>query len=74
MSNSKTFLANEKESFIVYPLFVSVLSNWSQNLSSLLVGILIADKIGQHDGIPSSSALWILGSPYRTSEQGLDEL
>ena len=34
-SNSKTSLANEKESFIVYSLFVSGLSNWSQNLASL---------------------------------------
>ena len=30
--NSKTSLANEKESLIVYSLFVSGLSNWSQNL------------------------------------------
>ena len=34
-TNSKTSLANEKQSFIVYSLFVSELSNWSQNLASL---------------------------------------
>ena len=33
--NSEISLANEKESFIVYSLFVSGLSNWSQNLASL---------------------------------------
>ena len=33
-SNSKT-LANEKEFFNVYSLFVSGLSNWSQNLAIL---------------------------------------
>ena len=43
-----------KESFIVYSLLVSGLSNCSQNLASLLVGVPIADKIGQNDGIPSS--------------------
>ena len=34
-SISKTFWANETESFIVYSLFVSGLSNWSQNVVSL---------------------------------------
>ena len=34
-SNSKTSLANQKESFIVYSLFVSGLSNWSQNVAGL---------------------------------------
>ena len=33
-SNSKTSLANEKESFVLHSLFVSGLSNWSQNLAS----------------------------------------
>ena len=33
--NSKTSLASEKESFIVYSLFVSGLSTWSQKLASL---------------------------------------
>ena len=33
--NSEISLANEKESFIVYSLFLSGLSNWSQNLASL---------------------------------------
>ena len=33
-TNSKTSLANEKESFIVYSIFVSSLSSWSQNLAS----------------------------------------
>ena len=33
--NSETSLANEKESFIVYSVSVSGLSNWSQNLASL---------------------------------------
>ena len=56
-------LPNEKESFIVYSLFVSGLSNWSQNLASLLVVLPIADKIRQNDAIPSSSALWILAGP-----------
>ena len=65
-SNSQTSLVNEKESFIVYSLFLSGLSNWSQNLASLLVGNPIADKFGRNDQ-PSSSALWILASPYRTS-------
>ena len=32
--NSKTSLANEKGSFIVYSLFVSALNNWLQNLAS----------------------------------------
>ena len=35
VSNSKTSLANEKESFIVYSLLESGLSDWSQNLASL---------------------------------------
>ena len=61
--NSKTSLANEKESFILYSLFVSGLSNWSQNLASLLVGVPIADKIGLNDGIPSFRALCTLESP-----------
>ena len=52
--NCKTSLANEKESFLVYLLFVSGLSNWSQNSASLQVGVPIADKI-------------VLASPYRTS-------
>ena len=65
-SNSKISLGNEKESFIVYSLFVNGFSNWSQNVASLWVGVPIADKIGRNDGIPSSSALWILASPYRT--------
>ena len=65
-STSKASLANEKEPFNVYSLLVSGLSNWSQNLASLYVGVPITDKIGQNDGIPSSSALWILASPYRT--------
>ena len=34
-SNVKSSLANEKESIIVYSLFVGGLSNWSQNLASL---------------------------------------
>ena len=34
-SNSKTSSANEKQSFIVYSLFVSGLNYWSQNLASL---------------------------------------
>ena len=68
--NSKISLANEKDSFIVYSLFVIGLSDWSQNLVSLLLGIPIADKIGRNDGISSSSALFILESPYRTP--GLD--
>ena len=34
-SNSKTSLANKKDFFIVHSLFVSGLSNWSQNLASL---------------------------------------
>ena len=33
--NYKSYLATEKESFIVYSMFVSGLSNWSQNLASL---------------------------------------
>ena len=41
VSNSKTSLANEKETFIVYSLFVSGLHNWSQNLASLKVGALL---------------------------------
>ena len=44
-----------KESFIVYSLFVSTLTNWSQNLASLQVRVHIADKIGQSDGIQSSN-------------------
>ena len=56
-------LPNEKESFIVYSLFVTGLSNWSQSLASLLVVLPIADKIRQNDAIPSSSALWILAGP-----------
>ena len=34
-SNSKISFPNEKESFTVYSLLVSGLSNWSQNLASL---------------------------------------
>ena len=56
-SNSKTSLVNEKESFIVYSLLASGLSNWSQNLAGLQVVVPIADKIGQNDGIQSSNAL-----------------
>ena len=29
--------------------------NWSQKLASLWVGVPIVDKVGQNDGIPSSS-------------------
>ena len=47
VSNSKTFLANEKEPFIVYSLFVSGLLNWSQNLASLKVGVLLLIKFGE---------------------------
>ena len=47
VSNSKTFLANEKEPFIVYSLFVSGLLNWSQNLASLKVGVLLRIKFGE---------------------------
>ena len=65
-SNFKTSLANEKKSFIVYSLLISDFSNWSQSLCSLYVGVPTVDKIGQNDGVPSSSALWILASPYRT--------
>ena len=64
--NSKTSLANEKESLIVCSLFGSGLSYWSQDFASLLVGVPIADKAGQNDDIPSSNDLWILASPYRT--------
>ena len=34
-SNFKTSLANEKESFIVYSLFISDFSDWSQSFCSL---------------------------------------
>ena len=61
-SNSKTSSANKRESFILYLLFVSGLSNWSQILSSLHLGVPIKDKIGQNNGIPSSNVLWILNS------------
>ena len=66
ISNYKTSLANEKESLILYSLFVSGLSNWSQSLASLLVGAPFADEIGQNDDIPSFNALWILASAHRT--------
>ena len=65
-SNYKTTLANEKESFFLYSLFVSGLNNWSQSLASLLVGAPFADKIGQNNVIPSFNASWILASAYRT--------
>ena len=44
--NSESSFSNEKESFIVYSLFVNGLSNWSQNLASLQVRVPIAAKIG----------------------------
>ena len=72
-SNYKTSLANEKESFIVYLLFVSGLSNWSQNLASLYVGVPIADKIWRNDGSPSSNALWVVASSYKTPGLKRDE-
>ena len=65
-SNSKTSLANEKESLIVCSLFGSGLSYWSQNFASVSVGVPVADKAGQNDDIPSSNVLWILASQYRT--------
>ena len=40
--------------------------NLSQNLTSLKVGVPIADKIGRNYGILSSNVLWILASPHRT--------
>ena len=66
-SNSKTSV-NKKEFFTVYTLFVSGLSNWSQNLATLYLGVSIADKIGQNDGIPASNTLWILARLYRTPD------
>ena len=45
-SNYKTSLVHEKESFIVYSLFISGLSSWSQILASLQVSVPIAHKIG----------------------------
>ena len=66
-SNSKTSLSNEKESFIVYSLFVNGLSYLPQNLPSLLVGIPIVDKIWQNDGIPSPRDLWTFFSSSEIS-------
>ena len=66
VSNSKTSLANEKESSIVYLLFVSGFKNWSRNLASLQLGVPISNKIGRNDGIRSSSTLWTLKSQCRT--------
>ena len=63
---SKNSLVKEKESFIVSSLLLRVFSSWSQNLAKLQVGVPIADRIEQKDGVPSSNALWILANPYRT--------
>ena len=65
-SNFKVSLANEKESFVVYPLLVRGLSKWSQNLAILYIDVPIVDKIEGNDGIASCNTLWILTNPYIT--------
>ena len=64
---SLKLLSQKKKKPLLYNhCLVMGFSSWSQNLARLYVGVPIADRIRQKDGVPSSNALWILASLYRT--------